>query len=114
MFCLSYLLLDVLSSNAQHVSTRPLLSTTMSDGIHFTEFPPWEAMNFSTSCQVWGEWYVTYLSPSPWNNTRYLDGDVRTIFNLVNSSVPDVWHKPDNWTEGMYQGYVLDWYRFNY
>ncbi|KAH8778527.1 hypothetical protein F5883DRAFT_693296 [Diaporthe sp. PMI_573] len=27
----------------------------MSDDIHFTEFPPWEAMNFSTSCQVWGE-----------------------------------------------------------
>lgn len=37
-----------------------------------------------------------------------------TIFNLFNSSVPHDWHKPDDWTERMYHGYVLEWYGSNY
>lgn len=86
----------------------------MSDGLHFTEFPPWEKMDFSKNCSVWGEWFATYQSPSPWDDTQYLDGDVKTIFALFNSSLPDDWHPPDNWTTGIYYGNVLDWYGFNY
>ncbi|KAG8164017.1 hypothetical protein KVR01_005935 [Diaporthe batatas] len=56
----------------------------MSDGVNITGLPLWEHMNFSKSCDAWGE------------------------------CVPDGWQKPDDWTEGMYHGYVLDWYGFNY
>lgn len=86
----------------------------MSDGFQFEEFPQWEAMNFSQNCQAWGEWYTTYLSASPWNNTQYLDGDVSTIFNLFISSVPGNWTEPEDWSLAMYYGRVLDWYGFNY
>lgn len=86
----------------------------MSDGVNFLEFPEWEEMVFWKNCLDWGEWYATYLSPRPWNDTWYLDGDVRAIFDLFASSVPDGWHKPENWSEGTYHGRVLDWYGFNY
>lgn len=105
-------LLDILLSNLAHDTTSE--SKTMTDSVHFTEFPAWNTMNFSQDCKAWGEWYATYLSASPWNNTRYLDGDVSTIFHLFTSSVPDDWREPEDWSYATYYGQVLDWYGFNY
>lgn len=88
----------------------------MSDPLYFKEFPEWKTMNFSRNCEAWGEWYATYLSASPWNNTHYLDGDVSAIFNLFTWSVPDnsSWHQPEDWSLAMYYSRVLEWYGFNY
>lgn len=86
----------------------------MSDGEHFLYFPRWENMTFTQHCNAWVEWYATFIALSPWNSTRYLDGDAKAIFNLFNSSVPGWWHKPNDWTEGIYHSHVLEWYGFNY
>lgn len=86
----------------------------MSEGFQLEGFPQWNAMNFSQNCQAWGEWYATYLSVSPWNDTRYLDGDVRTIVTLFTYSLPGNWSMPKDWSYPTYYGHVLDWYGFNY
>lgn len=90
------------------------MSVTDMNGKHFPYFPPLENMNFTNDCSAWGEWLATYLSPSPWNSTEFLDGDARTIIKLFNSSLPTYWHVPLNWTSAEYHANVLEWYGFNY
>lgn len=89
----------------------------MSEYGNFPDLPLFTEMNFSRSCEAWGEWYTTFLLPSPWNSTHYLDGDAKAIFDLFNSSVPDLWHRqqrPKDLTDEKYHGLVLDWYGTNY
>lgn len=86
----------------------------MSEDGNFPDLPLFEEMDFSKNCDAWGEWFTTFILPSPWNSTHYLDGDVKAIFDLFNSSVPDTWHKPENLTDERYHGLVLEWYGTNY
>lgn len=88
----------------------------MSENGNFPRLPLFEDMDFSKNCDAWGEWFTTFILPSPWNRTHYLDGDVRAIFDLFNSSVPDsdIWHRPEDLTDEEYHGLVLDWYGTNY
>lgn len=90
------------------------MSFTDYNGEQFSLLPPLDKMTFSNHCSVWGDWFATYLSPSPWNSTEYLDGDVKTIINLFTSSLPLDWHMPRNWTDTTYISQVLEWYGFNY
>lgn len=90
------------------------MSFNDSNGEHFPDLPPLKKMNFANDCHAWGEWFATYFTPSPWNSTEFLDGDVKTIIKLFNSSVPAEWQKPRNWTRATYSARVLEWYGFNY
>lgn len=88
----------------------------MSENGNFPDLPEFSQMNFSKNCQAWAEWYTTFTLPNPWNSSQYLDGDVKAIFNLFNSSVPDPddWQRPENLTDEKYHGLILDWYGTNY
>lgn len=84
----------------------------MSENGNFPDLPAFNDMNFHNNCWAWAEWYTTFELPNPWNNTHYLDGDTKAIFDLFDSSVPDSWQRPENLTK--YHGLVLEWYGTNY
>lgn len=87
----------------------------MSDGVHFTMFPLWEDMNFTSDCEAYGNWYSTFVDLNSWDKSQYLDGDTRLVFEYFTKSLPPNWTWPagENWTDADYVGKVLEWYGWN-
>lgn len=94
----------------------------MSDGVNFTKLPLWEAMNFTHDCKAWGHWYTTFIAPSHWNSSEFLDGDAQAVLRYFISSLPDPQRgelPPVDSTDALelidpgFLGYILDWYGSN-
>ncbi|KAK4139969.1 uncharacterized protein C8A04DRAFT_32540 [Dichotomopilus funicola] len=85
----------------------------MSDGVNFMQFPPWDQMNFSSDCKVWGSWLGVVLTPNPSSPGDSIGPAFTTSIELFTAALPLNATIPNNTTLREYHSQILDWYIFN-
>jgi hypothetical protein len=85
----------------------------MSDGVNFVQFPPWEQMNFSSNCDIWGNWLGVVLLPNPSQPDNSIGPAFTTSIDLFTAALPANATFPENTTLQEYHSQILDWYIFN-
>lgn len=60
----------------------------MSDGEFYTDFPPWDQMDFSRNCTAYGNWLASFLMPNPWQKDQKLGGSYPLSIHFVLESIP--------------------------
>jgi hypothetical protein len=85
----------------------------MSDGVNFVQFPPWDQMNFSSNCNIWGNWLGVILTPNPSQPDDSIGPAFTTSIDLFTAALPANATLPENMTLQEYHSQILDWYIFN-
>lgn len=86
----------------------------MSDGVHFTNLPLWEDMDFAQNCTVFGNWLSSFLMPNPWDTREKMGASFPLSIEYFltatpsNFSVPEA---PDDQQALMIE--ITEWFTFN-
>lgn len=86
----------------------------MADGTHFADFPPWELMNFSNDCAIWGDWLGIVLTPDPSNPSSLIGPASFTGLDLFVASLPaNGTDYQGNRTYAEIFSRISEWYTYN-
>lgn len=86
----------------------------MSDGVHFTNFPLWEDMDFAQNCTVFGNWLSSFLMPNPWDTREKMGASFPLSIEYFLTATPSNFSYPE--TPDDQQALMIEineWFTFN-